>query len=66
LCVVLLIFAAPVFVVQHLFDEAQITVNNVGPPVKKSQWQYIHRIGQDMKTTLSNVSWVFTQIEAKY
>ena len=47
---------APVFVVQHLFDEAQITADNVGPPVKKEQWQYIHNMGEDMKLTLMNVS----------
>ncbi len=49
-------FPAPVFVVQYLFDEAQITADNVGPPVKKKQWQYIHDLGQDMKQTLRNVS----------
>ncbi|KAK2141445.1 hypothetical protein LSH36_1096g00010 [Paralvinella palmiformis] len=49
----------PVFVVQHLFDEAQITADNVGPPIKKEQWQYIHNIGKDMKQTMMNVSAVF-------
>ncbi|CAH1799058.1 unnamed protein product [Owenia fusiformis] len=49
----------PVFVVQHLFDEAQITFNNVGPPVKKEQWHYIHKVGEKIKNTLLNVSAVF-------
>nr|ANS60427.1 notum [Platynereis dumerilii] len=49
----------PIFVIQHLFDEAQITADNVGPPVRKEQWQYIHNMGQDMKRTLFNVSAVF-------
>ena len=48
--------AAPVFVIQHLFDEAQITVDNVGPPIKKEQWQYIHNMGKDIANTLRNVS----------
>ena len=48
-----------VFVVQHLFDEAQIMVDNVGPPVHGDQWQYIYRLGLHMKKSLANVSVVF-------
>jgi len=48
---------AVVFVVQNLFDEAQITADNVGPPMRRDQWQYIHDLGLDMKHTLSNVSY---------
>ena len=47
--------SAPIFIVQHLFDEAQITADNVGPPRKKEQWQYIHHMGRDMRRTLLNV-----------
>ena len=47
---------AVVFVVQHLFDEAQITADNVGAPLHRDQWQYIHNLGLDMKNTLANVS----------
>ena len=47
---------AVVFVVQHLFDEAQITADNVGAPIHRDQWRYIHNLGLDMKNTLSNVS----------
>ena len=47
---------AVVFVIQHLFDEAQITADNVGAPVHRDQWHYIHNLGLDMKNTLSNVS----------
>ena len=53
-----LLSAAPVFVIQHLFDEAQLTVDNVLPAVQKQQWGYIQRVGQDMRTTLANVSYV--------
>ncbi|XP_064628821.1 palmitoleoyl-protein carboxylesterase notum1-like isoform X2 [Lineus longissimus] len=49
----------PVFIIQNMFDEAQITADNVGPPTSQSQWQYIHRVGQSLKNTLENVSAVF-------
>lgn len=47
---------AVVFVVQYLFDEAQIMADNVGPPVHGDQWQYIYRLGLDIKHSLTNVS----------
>jgi hypothetical protein len=48
-----------VFVVQHLFDEAQIMADNVRPPVHGDQWQYIYRLGLHMKQSLATVSAVF-------
>ena len=53
---------AVVFVIQHLFDEAQITADNVGAPVHRDQWQYIHNIGLDMRNTLANVSYVLAPL----
>ena len=50
--------AAIVFIVQHLFDEAQIIADNVGPPVTRQQWQYLYRLGLDVRNSLSNVSLV--------
>ncbi|XP_071038282.1 palmitoleoyl-protein carboxylesterase notum1 isoform X2 [Parasteatoda tepidariorum] len=50
---------SPVFVFQWLFDEAQMTADNVGAPVSKSQWDYIHKMGIDIRTSLDNVSAVF-------
>lgn len=47
---------AVVFVVQYLFDEAQIMADNVGPPVHGEQWQYIYRLGLHTRHTLANVS----------
>ena len=47
---------AIVFIVQHLFDEAQIIADNVGPPVTRQQWQYLYRLGIDVRNSLSNVS----------
>ncbi|XP_066092968.1 palmitoleoyl-protein carboxylesterase NOTUM isoform X3 [Saccopteryx bilineata] len=49
----------PVFVVQWLFDEAQLTVDNVhltGQPVQESQWLYIQNVGQELRHTLKDVS----------
>jgi len=54
-------------VIQHLFDEAQILVDNVfeqtqirgensAAMVTKQQWQYLHKLGQETRKTLSNVS----------
>jgi hypothetical protein len=49
----------PLFVVQWVFDEAQMTVNNVGNPVTRSQWNYIHKLGQDLRNSLENVTALF-------
>ena len=54
----LLCLLAIVFIVQHLFDEAQIIADNVGPPVTRQQWQYLYRLGLDIRNSLSNVSYV--------
>ncbi|XP_014677628.1 PREDICTED: palmitoleoyl-protein carboxylesterase NOTUM-like, partial [Priapulus caudatus] len=50
---------APLFVFQWLYDEAQMTVDNVGPPVTKDQWDYIHGMGNELKATFQNVSAMF-------
>uniref|UniRef100_A0A8C9KDT5 Notum, palmitoleoyl-protein carboxylesterase n=1 Tax=Panthera tigris altaica TaxID=74533 RepID=A0A8C9KDT5_PANTA len=52
----------PVFVVQWLFDEAQLTVDNVhltGQPVQEGQWLYIQNLGRELRNTLKDVpaSW---------
>ena len=49
----------PVFIVQWVFDEAQMTVDNVGNPVTRAQWKYIHRMGQELRRTLENVTSLF-------
>lgn len=48
----------PVFVVQWLFDEAQLTVDNIhltGQPVHEGQWRYIQNLGQELRATLRDV-----------
>lgn len=48
----------PVFVVQWLFDEAQLTVDNIqltGQPVQEGQWRYIQNLGIELRNTLKDV-----------
>uniref|UniRef100_A0A3Q2PUA8 Notum, palmitoleoyl-protein carboxylesterase n=1 Tax=Fundulus heteroclitus TaxID=8078 RepID=A0A3Q2PUA8_FUNHE len=53
---------SPVFVVQWLFDEAQLTANNIhltGQPVHEGQWRYIQNLGQELRSTLRDVPAMF-------
>ncbi|XP_053712558.1 palmitoleoyl-protein carboxylesterase notum1a-like [Synchiropus splendidus] len=53
---------SPVFVVQWLFDEAQLTIDNVhlmGQPMHEGQWRYIQNLGQELRSTLRNVPAMF-------
>lgn len=50
--------SGPVFVVQWLFDEAQLTVDNIhltGQPVQQGQWRYIQNLGIELRNTLKDV-----------
>ncbi|XP_026671001.1 palmitoleoyl-protein carboxylesterase NOTUM [Ceratina calcarata] len=49
----------PLFVFQWLFDEAQMSADNVGAPVTKQQWDYIHKMGDSLRQTFENVTAVF-------
>ncbi|CAG9764236.1 unnamed protein product [Ceutorhynchus assimilis] len=48
-----------IFVFQWLFDEAQMDADNVGAPVTKQQWDYIHKMGDALRHSFQNVSAVF-------
>ncbi|CAM4731270.1 unnamed protein product [Leuciscus chuanchicus] len=53
---------SPVFVVQWLFDEAQLMVDNVhltGQPVQENQWRYIQNLGRELRNTLKNLPALF-------
>ncbi|XP_036443174.1 inactive palmitoleoyl-protein carboxylesterase notum1b [Colossoma macropomum] len=53
---------SPVFVVQWLFDEAQLTVDNVhltGQPVQEGQWRYIQNLGIELRNTLKDIPAMF-------
>lgn len=36
-----------------------MTADNVGAPVTRSQWNYIHRMGEGLRQTFDNVTAVF-------
>lgn len=48
--------SAPLFIFQWVFDEAQMTADNVGKPISKEQWDYIHSIGERLRKTFENVT----------
>ncbi|KAK5617906.1 Palmitoleoyl-protein carboxylesterase notum1a [Crenichthys baileyi] len=53
---------SPVFVVQWVFDEAQLTVDNIhltGQPVHEAQWRYIENLGQELRSTLRDIPAMF-------
>ncbi|XP_067115254.1 inactive palmitoleoyl-protein carboxylesterase notum1b [Osmerus mordax] len=53
---------SPVFLVQWLFDEAQLMVDNVhlaGRPLLETQWRYIQTLGQQLRHTLQDVPAMF-------
>ncbi|KAK5650413.1 hypothetical protein RI129_001442 [Pyrocoelia pectoralis] len=49
----------PLFIFQWLFDEAQMNADNVGAPVTKQQWDYIHKMGDALRQSFENVTAVF-------
>uniref|UniRef100_A0AAY4ASD9 Palmitoleoyl-protein carboxylesterase NOTUM n=2 Tax=Denticeps clupeoides TaxID=299321 RepID=A0AAY4ASD9_9TELE len=52
----------PVFVVQWLFDEAQLTVDNIhlmGKRLQEGQWTYIQELGIQLRNTLKDVPAMF-------
>ena len=53
--------AAEVYIVQNLYDAAQIKVNNVfdetrGTDLSRDQWRYLLQLGEKVKATLMNTS----------
>lgn len=49
----------PIFVIQWLFDEAQLTASNVAMPSTKSHWRYVYKMSMQMRNSLRNVSGLF-------
>lgn len=49
----------PLFVVQWLYDEAQLMVDNIVRPGTLSQWNYVNRLAGEMRASLENVSALF-------
>ncbi|KAE8300939.1 Carboxylesterase notum2 [Larimichthys crocea] len=53
---------SPLFVVQWLFDEEQLRVENIymgGQSLSQEQWQYIQNLGRELKNSLRDVTAVF-------
>ncbi|KAF0037789.1 hypothetical protein F2P81_010663 [Scophthalmus maximus] len=53
---------SPLFVVQWLFDEEQLRVENIyigGQSLSEVQWQYIQNLGTELKNSLRDVTAVF-------
>ncbi|XP_031608684.1 carboxylesterase notum2 [Oreochromis aureus] len=53
---------SPVFIVQWLFDEEQLRVENIyigGQSMSEEQWQYIQNLGLELKNSLRDVTAVF-------
>uniref|UniRef100_A0A8C5H4E3 Carboxylesterase notum2-like n=1 Tax=Gouania willdenowi TaxID=441366 RepID=A0A8C5H4E3_GOUWI len=53
---------SPLFVVQWLYDEEQLRVENIymgGQSLSEEQWQYVQNLGTQVKTSLGDVTAVF-------
>ncbi|XP_041839369.1 carboxylesterase notum2 isoform X3 [Melanotaenia boesemani] len=53
---------SPLFIVQWLFDEEQLRVENIymgGQSLSDEQWQYIQNLGLELKNSLRDVTAVF-------
>lgn len=51
-------FTAPVFVVQWLFDEEQMKLENIhlsGQSLEENQWNYIQNLGRELRNSLRDV-----------
>ncbi len=50
---------APLFIFQWLYDEAQMHVDGVSFSHSQQQYNYIHSLGQQLRSTLENATAVF-------
>lgn len=52
-------FVAPLFVVQWLFDEEQLRVENIymgGQSLSEQQWTYMQNLGKELKNSFKDVT----------
>jgi len=49
----------PLFVVQWLYDEAQLIVDHISRPDTVGQWNYVNRLVSDLRVSLENVTALF-------
>lgn len=55
----LCVFPAPLFVVQWLFDEEQLRLENIymgGQSLSEQQWTYMQNLGKELKNSLKDVT----------
>lgn len=52
----------PLFVVQWLYDEAQLMVDNIVRPGTVSQWNYVNKVVNEMRASLENVTALFAPL----
>lgn len=49
----------PLFVVQWLYDEAQLMVDHIAPPYTSGQQDYVNKVVDEMRASLENVTALF-------
>ncbi|XP_022706381.1 palmitoleoyl-protein carboxylesterase notum1-like [Varroa jacobsoni] len=49
----------PSFVVQFVYDEAQMMIDNVANPINPRQWEYAYNNGEKLRQSLANVTALF-------
>lgn len=49
----------PLFVVQWLYDEAQLMVDHISRPDTSGQWNYVNKVSDEMRASLENVTALF-------
>lgn len=55
-----MLLPAPLFIFQWQFDKFQLYADNVQVPASPDQWNYIHKLGSNLRNTFQNVSAVFS------
>lgn len=49
----------PLFVVQWLYDEAQLMADHISRPDTSNQWNYVNKVSNEMRVSLENVTALF-------
>lgn len=49
----------PLFVVQWLYDEAQLLIDNIARPHTSAQWDHVNKVANEMRVSLGNVTALF-------
>ncbi len=52
----IIFFTAPLFIFQWQFDSFQLYADNVANPASSEQWDYIHTMGSNLRSTFENLN----------